>query len=882
MKKTAVYKLIAFGMLWFMADFWQGCKPKKEDSQVTPTPNTSGNEQPKLYFITAVNSTSNDIGLLINDPAAKEQMVVFGKKNTSGNLTAITHLMQIAPETKLWVLHEFSDNQYPKKSIFSSGQELVYSDYNSTKKTFSVKALESKTSAVLWERKEIPLDANFFTTISEYQKRAISLKGGRSSATIGLTTTPTAGEAAYIGANAFGCVLGAAGLGAAAAVGGLVTPMFWFGAYNTWQNCKGAYEAANNLRNGEPAFGCMTQDDIINSASGYGESIINFALVGGPGALGNFVTGMVPAMMANAIQAGSCAAASARSAGGTANDPVISGLDGNKILLHPAGEFLAIRSKNDEFAAQVRFEPVGTRMASTTTSMAIRTGKDVVSFTVKPLTIHVNGQEIKADFSNYLLQDKAYLTRPAANRYEIVTTWGDMIEVRVLPTFNISWYVRHLNDKRKNQVEGLLGQFNDNPDDDFKDKAGNVYTVGKSPRTDFYKKFAHDWRLTQTESLLFYPTGKTTESYTKLEFPEKALSLFDFDLADRTKAEQTCRTAGIGQDPDLSDCMLDVLATGMNEMADQMALGIKLRDETVAMFQRKTPFPGEGREGAIIQTIGTKIYVGLGLSRSDWYAYDPANDSWTKKADFPVSTKGWYAAAPFVIGDKLYLAGGINGNDLKRQNTLWEYNSSNDQWTQRKNLPGPERFNAAGFAVGGKGYVVFGSIGWGLGQADYPTNGTLYEYDPMTDSWATRADHPSSRGGTNITNREFNGLVVNINGRPFVNAGGNAPYEQIYGWYEYVPGKNTWETRSKITAGSQRYFSIGNKAYFLSGEMERGKLMEYDATTDTWTKYPGKEIYIPFVNGADNAGYSFRAAALNGIAYFGIGAKSKEWWSFTP
>lgn len=564
--------------------------------------------------------------------------------------------------------------------------------------------------------------------------------------------------------------------------------------------------------------------------------------------------------------------ASSRTAGGTANDPIVSGLDGGRVFLHPAGEFLAIRSKNDEFAAQVRFEPVGLRPVSTTTSLAVRTGKDVVSITVKPLVIHVNGQEIKSDFSTYLLQDKAYLTRPAANRYEIITTWGDLIEVRVLPTFNLSWYVRTLNEKRKNQVEGLLGQFNDNPEDDFQDKAGNIYKFN-SPRTDFYKKYANDWRITQNQSILVYPAGKTSDSYTKLEFPEKGISLFDFDVADRQKAEQTCRNAGITGEPDLSNCMIDVLATGMNEMAEQMGLAFKLKQESATYFQRLSPYSGKSSQGAVAVTVGDKIYAGLGINQLDWAMYNPATDQWTMKTPFSAGKTSFVRMGTFVIGKKVYCVGGWI--DQTATNALWEYDTDTDKWTKRKDLPGAARYNIAAFSAGGKGYALFGTIGWG-GPADYPTKSAMYEYDPITDNWTTKADFPANPRGNNINNTEFNGMVMLINGRPFV---GNGSGGTIFSdWYEYIPTRDVWEKRANSFGGTY-YFSVGNIGYVLSHNV-RSYAMTYDATTDTWSKYPGKEIYIPLQTNVLRGVY--QAPTLHGKSYLGLGNGIKDWWSFTP
>ncbi|GAB2561908.1 VWD domain-containing protein [Spirosoma areae] len=570
-----------------------------------------------------------------------------------------------------------------------------------------------------------------------------------------------------------------------------------------------------------------------------------------------------------------------RAAGGTRADPMIAGLDGAQKFLHPAGEFWAIHAKNDEFAAQVRFEMVGPierARASTTTSLAIRTGKDVVSFTVKPFKIHVNGQEIKTDFDTQLLQDRAFLTRTAINRYALTTTYGDLIEVRVNPNFNIYWYVRVLNEKRRNQVEGLLGQYNGNPDDDFQDKSGKVYSGYKAPAKEWYGTFINDWRILQSESILVYPTGKTTESYTFRDFPSQPLSLFDFDVAARNNAEQVCRKAGIMQEPDLSDCMADVLVTGLPEMADQQALGIRLKLEKAALFGRQSEFPGQPRTGAITLAVGNRIFAGLGSGQSDWYEYNSTTDTWTKRGDFAGSTKGIYDTAPFVIGQKIYLAGGVNGADGKAVSWLWEYDVQTDTWAKRKDVPGTARFNMAGFAAGGKGYIVFGATGWGTLETDYPEKSATYQYDPATDVWTKQADFPAKPRGNNVNNLGYNGTVLTIDGRSFV-GGGTGSGTIWKDWFEYRPATNTWEKRATGSNSDYFQFSIGNIGYrFTQGS---SYLAIYDAITDKWTEQT--DVYFP---GSSVDGATKWPAVVNGRAYFGLGkgtgGLTNEWWSFAP
>lgn len=62
-------------------------------------------------------------------------------------------------------------------------------------------------------------------------------------------------------------------------------------------------------------------------------------------------------------------------------------------------------------------------------------------------------------------------------------------------------------------------------------------------------------------------------------------------------------------------------------------------------------------------------------------------------------------------------------------------------------------------------------------------------------------------------------------------------------------------------------------------------LLSYDVPTDTWSKWPGKAIYLSL---APNQLRGIKQApVLNGKAYIGLGYQTsnvgnKEWWSFAP
>jgi len=94
------------------------------------------------------------------------------------------------------------------------------------------------------------------------------------------------------------------------------------------------------------------------------------------------------------------------------------------------------------------------------------------------------------------------------------------------------------------------------------------------------------------------------------------------------------------------------------------------------------------------------------------------------------------AAVAFTIGNKIYSGGGAgNGN-----RDFYEYDTQTKLWTKKANIPGVDtnRGFAVGFAVNGKGYVGLGTDGIyaPVVLAD------LWEYDPASDTWASKANYP--------------------------------------------------------------------------------------------------------------------------------------------
>lgn len=135
-------------------------------------------------------------------------------------------------------------------------------------------------------------------------------------------------------------------------------------------------------------------------------------------------------------------------------------------------------------------------------------------------------------------------------------------------------------------------------------------------------------------------------------------------------------------------------------------------------------YNGDPRFGATAFVLNNKAYFVSGQSNlvnvADWYVFSPDSlaagvNGWHKLRDIANNSTDSYDdkyssiirvfGTSFVIGTKGYLTTGQNGG---LTNTTWEYDATNDTWTQKTDFEGNARITAFGFSLAGKGYVAGG------------------------------------------------------------------------------------------------------------------------------------------------------------------------------
>lgn len=151
-------------------------------------------------------------------------------------------------------------------------------------------------------------------------------------------------------------------------------------------------------------------------------------------------------------------------------------------------------------------------------------------------------------------------------------------------------------------------------------------------------------------------------------------------------------------------------------------------DQATNVWTQKADFGGTARFEAAGFALGKKGYIGTGRDLNnnaykDFWEWDQATNTWTKKADFGGVVR--HAATGISIGDKGYIGtGGSYFQSNASYKDFWKYDVATNTWTRKADYPGIAGFQAVGFSIGDLGY-----IGTGYNFASGPAK-DFWEYCP--------------------------------------------------------------------------------------------------------------------------------------------------------
>jgi hypothetical protein len=248
-------------------------------------------------------------------------------------------------------------------------------------------------------------------------------------------------------------------------------------------------------------------------------------------------------------------------------DPHMLDFEGGIFDFQQAGEFTLVKSTQDDLQIQARQQPiryacVGSSLVAYNKAFAMRVGS--VTVQVEPRSpgdvVYVNRVRIGGlRFARHLAGGGSVVL----SNGDFVVTWPDGSTAEVDGGEGVAVTI-HLARARRGHVEGVLGNWGVPASSEFVGRDGRHYPqstitgVSGADVSARYERFGASWRITPHESLFVYPPGKSTNSYTIRDFPEKLGTLPPARLA---AGQKTCGAAGIADAKIYAACVFDVGAT---------------------------------------------------------------------------------------------------------------------------------------------------------------------------------------------------------------------------------------------------------------------------------------------------------------------------------
>lgn len=304
-------------------------------------------------------------------------------------------------------------------------------------------------------------------------------------------------------------------------------------------------------------------------------------------------------------------------------------------------------------------------------------------------------------------------------------------------------------------------------------------------------------------------------------------------------------------------------------------------EDVLGNWTKTTPFKGRPRTGAVVFTIGSKAFVGLGYDGdeyiSDFYSYDINSGYWETKKSFPGILRE--RAVSFSANGKGYIGLGYNRDRTKEElGDFWQYDPATDTWQQVSDFGGTARYNAVGFAIGSRAFV-------GTGYDGDKYNSDFWEYDTDANTWKEIQSYP----GEKIER----GLAFTIGENGYVCTGRNNGLYNLDFW-QFNSENRSWTRLSPRSDDSyydefklavQRHDAVSmvidDKAYIIGGISSTGavdkSVYEFDYTTSVWKKKTS------FEGSARSMAVTF---VLDGRGFIGTGQNGSntydDVWEFKP
>jgi len=279
---------------------------------------------------------------------------------------------------------------------------------------------------------------------------------------------------------------------------------------------------------------------------------------------------------------------------------------------------------------------------------------------------------------------------------------------------------------------------------------------------------------------------------------------------------------------DLSTCVVDgkIYAIGGASPVYQASRIVEAYDPATDTWSTKSEMP-TARQGLSTSVVNGKIYaIGGGSAYSSAYAsaktfstveeYDPATDAWTTKSEMPTA-RGFHDAS--VVDGRIYIIGGTSSipNSGTAILAVEVYEPATDTWTRKANIPA-RRDAGSTSVVNGKIYAFGG----------YSNGRRAHEYDPVADTWTRKADMPTWRVGvsTSVVEGRIYAIGGHPGYSPYPGIAIVDVYDPATDTWTTAPDMPTGRFDPRTSVVDGKIYTIGGMARWIGTAL--GTVEEYD------------------------------------------------------
>ena|GEM_PF-1901716 len=286
--------------------------------------------------------------------------------------------------------------------------------------------------------------------------------------------------------------------------------------------------------------------------------------------------------------------------------------------------------------------------------------------------------------------------------------------------------------------------------------------------------------------------------------------------------------------------------------------------------------PGKSRSHVMGDTINGKFYFcggrdSIGTHLFEQWEYNPINDLWSSKSPMPV-TDGKIGGFGLSVNGKMYY--GLGYCQYYPYGTcgreVFEYDPVTDIWISKANFPSCPRSLFFSFAIGNKIYIATGNVIAGCGANNTGYMNEVWEFDPIQNNWSQKNNFPG------IARNGACGFV--INGKAYM-IGGSGVSNSLSDVWEYDPSLDNWSQKGNFIGGSVLLgtaFCIGSDGYVVN---TNNTFWKYTQSLDAWTQLTS----LPF-NISRNATSSFsignKGYVTLGESYTPVLVEHNDLWEY--